>query len=117
MSTSVRVMVLLSMMLQSLHNLDQFLPCISLPVAWVSPWMAKRLKASSSGVSSTGVLVPAAPSLVPFESVERRLARSLECSLGGCRGVLFGMGCLALWTLNSSMVLKGKKEKRAGIRA
>lgn len=78
MSTSVRVMALPSMTPQSLHNLDQFLPCISFPVARVSPWMANRLKASSSGVSSTGVLAPAAPSLVPFDSVERRLARSLE---------------------------------------
>lgn len=129
MSTSVRVMVLLSMTPQSLHNLDQFLPCISLPVARVSPWMAKRLKASSSGVSSTGVLAPAAPSFVPFDSVERRFTRSLECSLGARRGVLFGVGCLALWTLNSSMVLKVKKKRkpllshseslffRAGIRA
>ncbi len=74
MSTSVRVMFLPSMTLQSLHSLDQFLPFMSLPVARVSPWMAKRRKDSSSAVISTGVLAPAPPSLVPLDAEDRRLA-------------------------------------------
>ncbi|TNN78356.1 hypothetical protein EYF80_011340 [Liparis tanakae] len=87
MSTSVRVMLLPSITPQSLQSLDQFLPCMSLPVARVSPWMAKRRNDSSKAVTSTGVDEPAPPSLVPLESVESLLVkRSLDCSLCGRRG-------------------------------
>lgn len=103
MSTSVRVMLLPSITPQSLQSLDQFLPCISLPVARVSPWMAKRRKASSSAVSSTGVEEPIPPSLVPLESDESLLdARSLDWSLCGRKGTWLMLECLAVWTRKSS---------------
>lgn len=103
MSTSVRVTLLPSITLQSLQSLDQFLPCMSLPVARVSPWMAKRLNASSRAVSSTGVEEPMPPSLVPFESDESLLdARSLDWSECGRKGTGLMLGCLAIWTLKSS---------------
>lgn len=103
MSTSVRVTLLPSITLQSLQSLDQFLPCISLPVARVSPWMAKRLNASSRAVSSTGVEEPMPPSLVPLESDESLLdARSLDWSECGRKGTGLMLGCFAIWTLKSS---------------
>lgn len=111
MSTSVRVMFLPSITPQSLQSLDQFLPCISLPVARVSPWMAKRRKDSSKAVNSTGVDDPTPPSLVPLDSVESLLdARSLDCSLCGRKGTEPMLGCLAVWTLKSSALsLRGEK--------
>lgn len=105
MSTSVRVMLLPSITPQSLQSLDQFLPCISLPVARVSPWMAKRRNDSSKAVISTGVDEPTPPSLVPLDSVESLLdARSLECSLCCRNGAELILGCLAVWTLKSSIL-------------
>lgn len=114
MSTSVRVMFLPSITPQSLHSLDQFLPCISFPVARVSPWMAKRRNDSSSAVSSTGVDDPTPPSLVPLDSVDSRLdARSLDCSVCGRKGAEPMLGCFAVWTLKSSLLsLRGGKTQR-----
>lgn len=111
MSTSVRVMFLPSITPQSLQSLDQFLPCISLPVARVSPWMAKRRNDSSKAVSSTGVDDPTPPSLVPFDSDESLLdARSLDCSLCSRKGAEPMLGCFAVWTLKSSILsLRGRK--------
>lgn len=110
MSTSVRVMLLPSITPQSLQSLDQFLPCISLPVARVSPWMAKRRNASSRAVSSTGVEEPMPPSLVPLESDESLLdPRSLEWSVCGRKGTGLILGCLAIWTLKSSALFLGEK--------
>ena len=114
MSTSVRVMDFPSMTLQSLHSLDQFLPCRSFPVARVSPWMAKRRNDSSSAVSSTGVADPAPPSLVPLDSEESLfMDRSLECSLGGRRGDCWG--CFAIWTLNSAISLGIKRPTKRDV--
>lgn len=105
MSTSVRVMFLPSITPQSLQSLDQFLPCMSLPVARVSPWMANRRNDSSKAVNSTGVEEPAPPSLVPLDSVESLLdIRSFECSLCGRKATDPAFGCLAVWTLKSSIL-------------
>lgn len=109
MSTSVRVTFLPSITQQSLQSLDQFLPCISLPVARVSPWMAKRRNDSSKAVTSTGVEDPTPPSLVPLDSVDSLLdARSLDCSLCGRKGAELMLGCLAVWTLKSFMLSLGR---------
>lgn len=116
MSTSVRVTLLPSITPQSLQSLDQFLPCMSLPVARVSPWMAKRRKASSRAVSSTGVEEPIPPSLVPLESDESLLdARSLEWSVCGRMGTELMLVCLAIWTRKSSALSleKNKRKKKA----
>lgn len=113
MSTSVRVMLLPSITPQSLQSLDQFLPCISLPVARVSPWMAKRRKASSRAVSSTGVEEPIPPSLVPLESDESLLdVRSLDWSVCGRKGTGLMLGCLAIWTRKSSALSLEKKKRQ-----
>ena len=112
MSTSVRVMLLPSITPQSLQTFDQFLPCISLPVARVSPWMAKRRNDSSNAVTSTGVDEPTPASLVPLDSDESLLdIRSLDCSLCGRKGAELMFGCFAVWTLKSSMLSLGGKKR------
>lgn len=83
---------------------------MSLPVARVSPWMAKRRNDSSKAVSSTGVDEPIPPSLVPLDSVESLLeARSLDCSVCGLKGAELWFGCLAVCTLKSSMLSLGNE--------
>lgn len=103
MSTSVTVTFLPSITWQSLHSLDQFLPCMSFPVALVSPCTANRRKASSRALSSGAA---AAPSLAPSDSRESLLAAlSFVGSPGDLGGVL--LGALALL----SAMLLGEKER------
>lgn len=107
MSTSVTVTFFPSITWQSLHSFDQFLPCISFPVALVSPCTANRRKASSRALSSGAA---AAPSFAPSDSSDSLLAAlSLAGSPGDLGGVL--LADLAGLALLSAMLL-GKKKKR-----
>ena len=108
MSTSVTVTFLPSITWQSLHSLDQFLPCISFPVALVSPCTANLRKASSRALSSGPAA--AAPSLAPSDSGDSLLAAlSFAGSPGDLGGVLLaGLGGLGLL---SAMLLGGSNKR------
>lgn len=109
MSTSVTVTFFPSMTWQSLHSFDQFLPCISRPVALVSPCTAKRRKASSRALSSGAAA--AAPSPAPSVSSDSLLAAlSFAESPGDLGGVL--LAALAALALLSAMLLEEEGEKR-----
>lgn len=104
MSTSVTVTFFPSITWQSLHSFDQFFPCISFPVALVSPCMANFLKASSRALKSPAT----APSWELFESQDNLFAaRSFAGSEGDFGGVLFAG--LVDFALLSAIVLQERK--------
>eukprot|EP00069_Balaena_mysticetus_P009691 bmy_20359T0 len=96
MSVSVTVMFLPSITWQSLHSLDQFLPCISLQVALVYQCTVNLRKASSRTLGSGPAV--AAPSLAPSDSSDSLFAAlSFVGSPGDLGGVLLaGLGGLGL---------------------
>lgn len=107
MSTSVTVTFRPSITWQSRHSLDQFLPCISLPEARVSPCTANLRKASSRALSSAPAA--AAPSPAPSDSSDSLLAAlSLVGSPGDLGGVLADLAGLGLL---SAMLLEGRDER------